>query len=131
MTFLERWFEEVWNKGNEKAIDEMALPDANTHGLEHPGGKPVHGRDAFKVFHQQFLSAFSNVHIKVERTITEGDMTMAQCVVTGVHSGAGLGIPPTNKAVKFTGMCLARLQDGKLAEAWNNFDLASMYRQIQ
>jgi predicted ester cyclase len=131
MTFLERWFEEVWNKGNEKAIDEMALPNANTHGLEHPDGKPVNGREAFKEFHQQFLTAFSNVHIKVEHTLTQDDMTMAHCTVTGVHSGSGLGIAPTNRTVKFTGMCLARIEDGKLAEAWNNFDLASMYRQVQ
>jgi predicted ester cyclase len=131
MTFLERWFEEVWNKGNEKAIDEMVQPNAETHGLEHPDGKPVRGREAFKEFHRQFCSAFSNIHIKVEHTVTQGNMTMANCVVTGVHSGPGLGIAPTNKPVKFTGMCLARLEDDKLAEAWNNFDLAAMYRQLQ
>jgi hypothetical protein len=28
-------------------------------------------------------------------------------------------------------MCLVRLHDGKLAEAWNNFDLDSVYRQLQ
>ena len=32
MTFMERWYEEVWNKGRESAIDEMAEPDAVAHG---------------------------------------------------------------------------------------------------
>ena len=131
MTFLERWFEEVWNKGREAAIDEMAVPDAKTHGLEHPDGTAVDGRAAFKDFHRAFCAGFSDIHIKVEHTITEGDLTMAHCFVTARHTGNGLGMPPTGKPVKFSGMCLARIQDGKLVEAWNNFDLPTMYRQLQ
>lgn len=131
MTFLERWFDEVWNKGREEAIDEMAIEDAKTHGLEHPDGSPVKGRQAFKDFHKLFLSAFSDIHIKVEDTLTEGNKTMARCVVTATHTGPGLGKPATGKRVKFTGMCLAYLKDGKLAEAWNNFDMGTMYRQLE
>ena len=131
MTFLERWFEEVWNKGREAAIDEMAAPDAKAHGLEHPDGRAVDGTAAFKDFHRTFCSALSDIHIKVEHTVTEGDLTVAHCLVTARHTGDGLGMPATGKPVKFTGMCLARVKDGKLVEAWNNFDLGTMYRQLQ
>lgn len=124
MTFLEHWFEEVWNKGNEKAIDEMTHPDASTHGLEHPDGTPVKGRQAFKDFHQKLLSTFSKIHIKVEQVVTEGDLTVARCYVTAFHPNTG------EKPLNFTGMCMARLKDGKLVEAWNNFDLGTVYRQI-
>ena len=131
MTFLERWFEEVWNKKREEAIDEMAIPAAKTHGLEHPDGTAVKGREAFKDFHKLFCSAFSDIHIKVEDTLTEGDKTVARCLVTATHTGPGLGIAPTGKPVSFTGMCMVRLENGKIAEAWNNFDLGTMYRQLQ
>jgi len=131
MTFLEKWFEEVWNKGRVEAIDEMTNLDARTYGLEHPDGTEVNGRQAFKVFHKQLCSSFTDIHIDVTHTVTEGDMTMARCVVTGTHSGDGLGILATGKRITFSGMCLARLKDGKLAEAWNNFDLGTMYRQLQ
>jgi steroid delta-isomerase-like uncharacterized protein len=131
VTFLERWFEEVWNKGREEAIDEMTVSNPQTYGLEHPDGTEVQGRDAFKAFHKQLCSSFTQIHIDVKQTITEGDMIAARCVVTGVHSGDGLGMPATGKQVTFTGMCFARLEDGKLAEAWNNFDLGSMYRQLR
>jgi predicted ester cyclase len=128
MTFLESWFEEVWNKGDEKAIDEMALPDAMTYGLENPDGTPVKGLQAFKDFHQKLLSTFSKIHIKVEQTVTQGDLTVARCLVTAVHPGAGE--KPEPMELQFTGMCMIRLKDGKLAEAWNNFDLGAVYRQI-
>jgi steroid delta-isomerase-like uncharacterized protein len=131
MTFLERWFEEVWNKQREAAIDEMTIPEVTTHGLEHPDGTVVKGREGFKDFHKLFCSAFSDIHVKVEDTLTEGDKTMARCVVTGIHTGPGLGKPATGKPVQFTGMCIVRLENGKLAEAWNNFDMATMYRQLE
>ena len=37
MTFMERWFEEVWTKGREEAIDEMMAPHTKGHGLKGPG----------------------------------------------------------------------------------------------
>ena len=131
MTFLEKWFEEVWNKGREEAIDEMLLPDVKTHGLQHPDGPPANGRQAFKIFHEQLRFSFSDIHVEVKQTISEGNKTMALCEVTGVHTGDGLGWPATGKRVTFTGMCLVRLEDGRVAEAWNQFDLGSIYRQLQ
>lgn len=131
MTFLERWFEEVWNQGREETIDEMSRSDAKTHGLFHPDGTEVRERQGFKAFHKQFQASFSSIHVSIEKTVTEGDLTAAYCVISGVHSGDGLGWPATGKRVTFTGMCLARLEDGKLAEAWNCFDFGSMYRQLQ
>ena len=131
MTFLEEWFEEVWNKGREEAIEEMMLPDVETHGLQHPDGTRVNGRQAFRSFHKQLRSSFSEIHVEVQQTVTEGNMTMALCEVTGIHTGDGLGWPATGKRVAFTGMCLVRLQDGRVAEAWNQFDFESLYRQLQ
>lgn len=131
MTFLEEWFEEVWNKGREEAIEEMMLPDVETHGLHHPDGTRVNGRQAFRSFHKQLRSSFSDIHVEVRQTVTEGDMTMALCEITGIHSGDGLGWPATGKRVAFTGMSLVRLQDGRAAEAWNQFDFESLYRQLQ
>jgi len=130
MTFLEQWFEEVWNKGRQEAIDAMALPHAKIHGLRHPDGTEVEGLASFKAFHKQFYSSFSDLHIHVEHTVTEGNMTMAHCVATGVHTGDGLGLPATGRPVRMTGMCLVRLEDGLIAEAWNNFDLDSLFRQV-
>jgi SnoaL-like polyketide cyclase len=84
MSFLERWFDEVWNKKNAKAIDDMALENAVTHGLEHPDGAKVTGREAFKDFHKQLCSTFSSIHIEVKHAITIDDLTIACCNVSAV-----------------------------------------------
>jgi hypothetical protein len=36
---VHRWFEEIWNKGREAAIDEMLANDCAVHGL----GTDMHG----------------------------------------------------------------------------------------
>ena len=131
MTLLQRWFEEVWNKGREDAIDELSTPDVIAHGLTNPDGSEVKGQLAFKEFYRSFRSAFPNIHIEVEDTLTEGDKTLARCLVTATHTGEGIGKTPTGKPVKFTGMCLVRAKDGKIAEAWNNFDFNTMFEQLE
>ena len=132
MTFAERWFEEVWNKGREDAIDEMMSPHTIGHGLTHPDGKEVDGMAAFKSFHKTFRSAFPKLHIKVEENITEGDRIAARCLVTGAHIGEPLGGKlATGKSVKFYGMTMFRIKDGKIVESWNNFDFTTMYKQLE
>ena len=130
MTILEHWFEEVWNKGNESAIDEMAAQNVVGHGLVDADGNEVHNVAGFKVFYKQFRSAFPDIHVKIEKTVSEGDMVAARCLVTATHSGHGIGKDPTNKPVRFTGMCMVRVKDGKITESWNNFDFLAMQQQL-
>jgi steroid delta-isomerase-like uncharacterized protein len=129
MTFMERWYEEVWNKGRESAIDEMAEPDAVAHGLGEDGGDVV-GVENFKEFFRMFQSGLSGIRVVVEETITEGDRSVARVTVTAKHTGHTLGVPAKGNDVKFSGVSIARLKDGKIAEAWNFFDFPTMYKQM-
>ena len=132
MTFAERWFEEVWNKGREGAIDEMMSPHSIGHGLTHPEGREVDGMTAFRSFHKSFRSAFPDLHINVEEAIIDGDRTAARCLVTGTHTGEALaGKAATGKPIKFHGMTMFRVKDGKIVESWNNFDFTTMYKQLE
>jgi predicted ester cyclase len=68
--------------------------------------------------------------ITVEDTIAEGDKVAVRCSVRGKHTGNTLGITATQTPVEFTGMSIVRIKDGKIVEAWNNFDFMKMYRQL-
>jgi len=127
---LHQWFEEVWNKARIEAIDEMAAPDVIAHGLVDAQGNEITGREAFKGFWHQFRGVFPDVHIVVEDGLADGDKVMVRCTVRGTHSGSGIGLAPTGKKVAFTGVCIARVKDNQIVEAWNNFDFLSMYQQV-
>jgi len=127
---LRRWFDEVWTKGRSEAIDEMFAADGIAQGLSDDTGNPLRGPADFKPFHEIFRGAFPDIEVVVEDVIAEGDLVAARCSVRGKHSGDHLGIAASNAPVQFTGMTIARIKDGRIVEAWNNFDFMKMNKQI-
>lgn len=125
-----RWFEAVWNQGSTAAIDEMLAPDAVVHGLSDAQGNSISGSEVFKEYHGAFRSAFPNVNVVVEDTISEGDKVVSRVRVTATHSGPGLGFAAADQAVEFTGITIIRVEDGRIAEAWNAFDFLGMFQQL-
>jgi len=50
--------------------------------------------------------------------------------VTGTHQGEMLGVSASNRPIEFTGITILRVKDGKIVEAWNNFDFQALSKQI-
>ena len=130
VALVRRWFEEVWNKGRADAVDELFAEEGVAHGLTDEGGAELRGPSHFKTFHRRFREAFPEVEVAVEDTVSEGDKVAARCTVRGRHRGDSLGIKATDSPVQFEGICIIRIRDGQIVEAWNNFDFMSMFRQL-
>jgi predicted ester cyclase len=124
------WFEEVWNRGDETAIDRLFAADGLAHGIGAPADNPIVGPARFKPFFRAFRSAFPDIRVRIVRTVSEGDMVAAHCRVTGTHHGEGLKVVPTKAPIDFWGICILRVRDGQIHEAWNSFDFLSLYQQI-
>ena len=127
---IKRWFEEVWNQGNSKTVDELLDEDGVIHGLVDATGQPVSGLKAFHEFHDQFRGAFSDLYITVDDVIAEGDRVVARCSVRGKHTGESLGFAATNAPIQFEGIAIVRIKNGKIVEAWNQFDFLEMNKQL-
>jgi steroid delta-isomerase-like uncharacterized protein len=127
---VRRWFEEVWNKGRADAIAEMFAEDGIAHGLSDDSGQPLRGPADFRIFHGKFREAFPDIVVTVEDTIAEGDKVAARCSVRGKHTGDTLGFAATQAPMEITGISFVRIKDGKIVEAWNNFDFMTMYKQV-
>ncbi len=127
---VRRWFEEVWNKGRADAIPELFAEDGIARGLSDDVNAPLKGPSGFLPFHAQFREAFPNIEVVVEDQIAEGDRVATRCSVRGKHQGDSLGFAATQSPVEFTGVTITRIKDGKIVEAWNNFDFMKMYKQL-
>lgn len=119
-TLVYRWFDEVWNKGNEAAIDEIFHPEGKAHGLV---DNDLIGPGSFKPFFYTFRNDFSDINVVIEDVIIEGDMQVARCSVTARHNSTG-------KDIDFTGISISKIKDNMIIEAWNNFDFLRMTQQL-
>lgn len=127
---LRRWFDEVWNKGRADAIEEMFDEYGIAHGLSDDPSNPIRGPQNFRPFHTTFREAFPNMVIVIEDMIAEGDKVAARCSVRGRHEGDFLEKAATQSPVEFTGIAIVRIANGKIVEAWNNFDFMTLHRQV-
>jgi len=124
---VQRWFEEVWNKGRTEAIDELLASDGVVHGL---GPSDLRGPAEFKPFHAAYRNAFPDVRLHLDQVIAEGDLVVGIWSGSGTHQGDGLGFPATGRPVRFSGMTVARVRNGQLVEGWNCFDQLGMMQQL-
>jgi predicted ester cyclase len=108
----------------------MFANDGIAHGLSDDSANPMRGPSEFSPFHTQFREAFPNTDVVVKDQLAEGDLVATRCSVRGKHTGDSLGFAATGSPVEFTGITITRIKDGKIVEAWNNFDFMKMYRQL-
>ena len=131
-----KWFDEVWNNKNEKAIYELMAPGCIAHGLQDEAGNELAGPEKFAGLFKSFVHSFPDIHITVDDTVTEGNKIAARTTVTLSHTGhpfqvnANKLIAPSGKQLTFPGMFIAIIANDQLAEAWNNYDFLSMYVQL-
>jgi steroid delta-isomerase-like uncharacterized protein len=123
-----RWFEEVWNKRNREAIYQLSHPEAHVFGLAEAGKAiPIEG---FVPFYERFVATFPDVHIHVDDVIVEGDQSVVRLRAEGTHTGDAMGVPPTGKRIAVSGLIWTRWKDGRIVEAWNEFDALGMMQQM-
>ena len=127
---LRRWFDEVWNNGRADAIEEMFDEYGIAHGLSDDPSNPIRGPRNFRPFHTTFREAFPNMVIVIEDMIAEGDKVAARCSVRAKHEGEFLGRIASQSPVEFTGITIVRIANGKIVEAWNNFDFMTLHKQV-
>jgi predicted ester cyclase len=68
--------------------------------------------------------------VTVEDTVSEDDKIAARCLVRGKHMGHNLGFAATQAPMEITGVTIARIKNGQIVEAWNNFDFMTLYKQL-
>ncbi len=120
-TLLFKWFDKVWNKGEENAIEELMTNESGAKGIltdDQPKGAA-----GFKIFFNDFRNQFHNIQVDVEDVISEDDIESARTTVSAIHTASG-------KQVTFSGMCMVKIVQGKIAEAWNNYDFLDLYQQL-
>lgn len=121
--FLDRLYGAM-NRGDLDALDELIADDyvEHDHGLRGPA--------AFKQRLATFLAAFPDLRVTIDEVIGDGDTFASRTTITGTHTGALMGIPPTGRRVSVGGVDLGRIRNGKAQERWGGMDTFSLMQQL-
>lgn len=119
--------EKVWHAGNLSAIDVFFSVDYVNHDPDTP---EAHDRSGYRTWASILRTAFPDLHVAIDDMVGEGDKVAKRWTATATHRGPLPGIPPSGKSVRFTGITIYRIQDGRIAECWWNKDFAGMLRQL-
>ncbi len=126
-SLIQRFNDEVWNRGNLTAIEELFAPDWVWHSA--PPGVPAK-REGLRGMIASFGAAFSGVRASVDEQIAEGDTVAWRWTFQGDHTGPFMGIPPTGRRIVLTGVSIDRIAGGKFVERRDSADMLGLMQQL-
>jgi steroid delta-isomerase-like uncharacterized protein len=123
------WFQKIWNEGRLEMFSSLAQPDIVFHSMSMDSGRLV-GLEGFRAHYEPIRTAFSDIAFSIGDIVESEDVTAVRWICSMRHTGQQLGIPASQKPVRLTGMAFIRMKDGKIAEAWDEWDRVGLMKQI-
>ena len=77
-----------------------------------------------------FLAAFPDVQIQIEAQFADSDHVITRWTNIGTHTGEFLGIAPTHRPVRYTGITIDQVVDGKVVDTWVESDMLGLFQQL-
>ena len=127
------FFDRVWCRHEIDYIDEIYDPEFRLNALWQNtalGGAGQAGKDEAKAVIGRWVEGFPDIYATVEEQFAEGDFVICRHWSGGTHENEFMGIPPTGRTVKMSGVTITRVTGGKVAEAWTCWDVQSGLRQL-
>ncbi|MFQ5950897.1 MAG: ester cyclase [Candidatus Geothermarchaeales archaeon] len=102
------------------------------HGPEF--SKPLRGRDVLRKILEVPLTAFPDSRLEKQRAFGQGNWVCVELVERGTHTGplntGDQPIPATNRAFKITVCRVYKLNEGRITEGHEYYDLMGLLGQL-
>src|SRR5262249_16905938 len=122
-----RSFVDAWNTRDLLRFDDLMAESCRlTVGSAEVSCSPF----ATRAIVERWLAAFPDYRFELLDVIAEGDRAVARMPFSGTHWGPILGIEATGRSVHVSEIVIFRIEDGKIVEAWEEYDEISLRRQL-
>ena len=123
---LNRYYDEVWNRGELAVLDEVV-------SLELVGHDPAIGDFGFDQLKQlvlMFRRGFPDFQVTAEDVVAQADRVALRFRSEGTFRVEFMGMAPTGERVSYTGLVMYRFARCQVVEIWMGWDPASLVRRI-
>ena len=73
---------------------------------------------------------FPDGKTEIKAITAEGNLVSVYLTFSGTNSGSFMGMPATNKMISMDGADVFRIDNGKVAEHWGEFDMTPLMMAI-
>lgn len=126
---VQRFNAEVIEQGNEQSFSELMAGDFVNHAA--PPGSPNGPESMWNTFENILRPAISQLRVRIDDQIAEGDLVTTRKSVTGILTGPLLGAGPTHAPIAIEVIDIVRIRDDRYAEHWGMNNLASVVAAIR
>ena len=127
LAIVHRYLDEVVNTGNLDAARNLFADD---HVAHYAGFPALHGHDDWKQLTSMSYTGFPDTYTTFEDEMAVGDKVVVRYIVRATHKGNFMNIPATGKPVKYSGIAIFRIANGKIAEQWQEADVVGLMQQL-
>lgn len=90
----------------------------------------MRSREEFIALQRGFMTTFPDQHVRLEQMIAEGDHVAVRAIYTGTQSGPMGDFPASGNKVDGPFIAFFRIESGKIAELWVEWDNVAMLTQL-
>jgi steroid delta-isomerase-like uncharacterized protein len=119
---------EARNRPDLELLDDIYHPAVVVHDCSEP--EDIRGLAAVKSYYRGSYQLLPDFRIEISDRFVGGDRMVARWTVTGTHTGMLHGLPPTGKAIRFSGVVIDRVVDGKIVEEWVDYNPLVILQQM-
>jgi steroid delta-isomerase-like uncharacterized protein len=120
------YIESVWNGADTEALARLTAPGFTYH----LGGQPGRDRPAMAAFIRLIHGAFPDWRVEVAAVVAQGGDVAVRWTGSVTHGGDFRGIPATGKRIQVSGINMYRVEEGRIAEEWEQMDSVGMLQQM-
>jgi len=126
---LVRRFVEISNAAEWDRLAEIVALDFQRHSTA-TAGPPVRSLDDFISLQKSFLTVFPDQKVRLDNMIAEGNFVAIRAAFLGTQTGPMGNLPATGKSVDGPFIAFFRIDSGKIAELWVEWDNVAMLTQL-
>ncbi len=126
LQIIQAYSEALWGQKDLSAIDQYCVSDV----LVHSPISTIQGVQKMCEIMSQWHAGFPHLHVHWDEFICEGETVVSRWRAEGKHEGEFLGIAPTNRLIKYPGVTIYHLENGKIKEYWAYVNVHHIKEQL-